>query len=78
MTRQADLLVVGRVATLAGTSGWGWESGVAVAGGRVVATGEESELEALAGPATKRIRIPDGHVAMPGITHTYAMKTGMS
>lgn len=77
MTRQADLLVVGRVATLAGESGWGWESGVAVAGGRVVATGEESELEALAGPATKRIRIPDGHVAMPGITDAHLHLMGL-
>ena len=44
---RADLIVIGRIATLAGESGWGWQSGLAIADGRVIAVGSESEIEAL-------------------------------
>lgn len=71
MSERADLIISGRVATLSGESGWGWQSGVAAADGRVIAVGGVSELESLAGSSTKRLRIPDGHIAMPGITDAH-------
>ncbi len=68
---RADLIVSGQIATLAGESGWGWQPTLAIAGGRVIGAGPESEIEALAGPSTGRLRIPDGHMAMPGITDAH-------
>ncbi len=69
--RVAELIVTGRVATLAGDLGFGWQPGMAVAGGRVLAVGPEHELEPLAGPRTRRWRLPDEHVVVPGITDAH-------
>jgi predicted amidohydrolase YtcJ len=69
--QRADLIINGRVATLAGDSGLGWEDAIAIAGGRVVATGSLSELEALAGPGTARWQLPTDQVVMPGITDAH-------
>ncbi|HEY7025803.1 MAG TPA: amidohydrolase [Candidatus Limnocylindrales bacterium] len=71
MTQRAELIVSGRIATLSGESSWGWESGVAVAAGHVLAVGGRSELESLASGSTKRLLVPDGYVAMPGITDAH-------
>ena len=71
LTRRADLIIIGRVATLAGDSGWGWQQGVAVAGGRVIGVGPESELEAFAHAGTKWARLGDEHVVLPGITDAH-------
>jgi len=68
---RADLIVIGRVATLAGESGWGWQSGLAIAGGRVIATGPESELESLAASATTTWRLRDDEIVLPGITDAH-------
>ncbi|HLB45034.1 MAG TPA: hypothetical protein VJK49_06560, partial [Candidatus Limnocylindrales bacterium] len=67
----ADLLISGRVATLAGDSGFGWQPGLAVAGGRVVAVGRPDELEALCGPRTARWRLTDDQLVVPGITDAH-------
>jgi predicted amidohydrolase YtcJ len=67
----ADLIITGRIATLATESGWGWESGVAVTNGRIMAVGDESDLEVLAAPGTKRMRVPDGHIVLPGMTDAH-------
>lgn len=77
MSQPADLVISGRVATLAGESGWGWQSGVAIAGGRVVGVGGESELESFTGSSTKRVRLADGHVALPGITDAHLHLMGL-
>ncbi|HYI23671.1 MAG TPA: amidohydrolase [Candidatus Limnocylindrales bacterium] len=71
MTGAADLVIVGRVATLAGDSGLGWQGGIAIAGDRVVAVGGESDLEDLIGPRTERWRLDDDLAVMPGITDAH-------
>ena len=68
---RAELIIIGRIATLAGESGWGWESGVAIADGRVIGVGAESELESLANGATKWRRLDESHVVLPGITDAH-------
>jgi predicted amidohydrolase YtcJ len=67
----ADLIITGRVATLATDSGWGWQPAVAVTNGRVVAVGAESDLDAFAGARTKRMRVPDDHIVLPGLTDAH-------
>lgn len=71
MSQPADLLISGRVATLAGDHGFGWARGLAIAGGRVLAVGGESDLEHLVGPQTERWRLPDDQIVMPGITDAH-------
>ena len=70
-TPRAERVIVGRVATLAGDSGWGWRSAIAIAGGRVTAVGDESEVGALASPATKWSRLPDDVVVLPCVTDAH-------
>jgi predicted amidohydrolase YtcJ len=67
----ADLVIHGRVATLSGDHGFGWEEGLAIAAGRVLAVGGESELEGLVGPTTERWRLADDQLVMPGITDAH-------
>lgn len=67
----ADLIIEGRVATLAAEAGFGWQAGVAIADGRVVAVGAPAELDSLAGPATTRWRLDDRALVMPGITDAH-------
>ena len=76
----AELIVEGRVATLAGETGFGWQAGVAIADGRVVAVGPPAQLDALAGPGTTRWRLGDGLLAMPGITdaHLHLMSLALA
>lgn len=71
MAARVDLLVTGRIATLAGARGLGWAGAVAVADGVVVAAGRESEVAALAGPATRRLRLGLDRVVLPGITDAH-------
>jgi predicted amidohydrolase YtcJ len=67
----ADLVILGRVATLAGDEGFGWQGGVAIREGRVLVVGGESELEGLIGRGTRTWRLPDELLAMPGITDAH-------
>jgi hypothetical protein len=69
--RRAELIITGRVATLAGHSGFGWQPGLAIAGGRVLAAGPTLELEALADPKTERWHLSDDHAVIPGITDAH-------
>ncbi len=71
MTAAADLLILGRIATLASNAGLGWQNGIAVAGGRVLAVGGEPELAVLAGPRTAVWRLNDDQAVMPGITDAH-------
>ncbi len=66
----ADLVISGRVATLAGESGFGWQSGLAIAGGRVVPLEEGSN-------AVARWQLPDELVVMPSITDAHAHLMGL-
>jgi len=61
-----DAIVVGRIATLAGRAGFGWVEALGIRGGRVVAAGSRSDVEAVAGPGTRRLDPEPGEVVLPG------------
>ncbi len=67
----ARLLLLGRVATLAGASGPAWVDGIAIRHGRVLATGAEADLRHLRGPGTQTWRLGAGRVALPGIVDAH-------
>ena len=77
---RADLLVTGRIATLAGESGPGWVEAVAIAGGRVVAAGSRADVEGLVGSGTRRLALDPGEVAVPGLTdaHLHLAETALA
>jgi predicted amidohydrolase YtcJ len=64
-------VVLGRVATLAGDAGFGWVDGIAIAGGRIIATGRRDEIEALAVMRTRRIELASDEVAIPGLSDSH-------
>jgi hypothetical protein len=66
-----DLLVTGRIATLGGPAGPGWVEALAIAGGRVIAAGTHSDIEALVGPGTRRLAMAPSQVAIPGLTDSH-------
>lgn len=66
-----DLLVIGRIATLAGDQGPGWVEALAIRAGRVVAAGRETEVALLAGSATRRVPLAPDEVAVPGLTDAH-------
>ena len=68
---RAERVIVGRVATLAGHSGWGWQSALAIAGDRVIGVGSEADVTALASRATQWTRLADDVVVLPGITDAH-------
>ena len=69
--RRADLVVTGRIATLAGSGGPGWAEALAILDGRVAAVGSAAAVEALAGPGTRRIDLRPDEVAIPGLTDAH-------
>lgn len=69
--RHADLIITGRVATLAGDAGFGWQHGIAIAAGRVLAVGDPADLDAFVGRGTRRWQLTDEQVVMPGITDAH-------
>jgi predicted amidohydrolase YtcJ len=71
MSRRADLVVVGRIATLAGADGPAWAEAIAVRDGRVVAAGTASDVDAAAGPGTQRLRLAPDEIAVPGLTDAH-------
>ena len=75
-----DLLVVGRIATLAGGDGFGWVEALAIEGGRVVAAGTSADIGALAGPRTRRVRLDSSEVAIPGLTdaHVHLLEAALT
>lgn len=77
---RADLVVEGRIATLAGDAGLGWVEALAISGGRVVAAGNLADVEALAGPRTRRIALAPDDVALPGLTdaHLHLAECGLA
>ena len=76
----AELLVLGRIATLAGDQGPAWVDGIAVSGGRVIAAGTASAVEARSGAGTRRVTLPEDAVAIPGLTdaHLHLAETAMA
>jgi predicted amidohydrolase YtcJ len=71
MRGPADLVIVGRVATLAGEAGFGWADALAIRGGRVVAAGRATEIGGLLGPRTLRIDLAPDEVAIPGLSDAH-------
>lgn len=66
-----DLLVTGRIATLAGDAGFGWVEAIGVRDGRVAFAGKEVDLETRADPHTARIALGTDEVAVPGLTDAH-------
>jgi predicted amidohydrolase YtcJ len=66
-----DMLVTGRIATLAGNSGFGWAEAIGIRGGRIAFAGSEIDLETRADPFTERIRLDPDQVAIPGLTDAH-------
>jgi predicted amidohydrolase YtcJ len=66
-----DALITGRIATLAGDSGFGWVEAVGIRDGRVAFAGSEVDLETRADPFTERIRLEPDQVAIPGLTDAH-------
>lgn len=71
MTRAADLVIAGRIATLAGERGPAWVEAIAVRDGRVVAVGSRDDVEPVLGPSTRRISLAPDEVAVPGLTDAH-------
>jgi predicted amidohydrolase YtcJ len=76
----AELIVTGRIATLAGERGFGWAEAIAIEDGRVVAAGTHDEVDAARGPGTRTIELEPDEVAMPGLTdaHLHLAEVGLS
>jgi predicted amidohydrolase YtcJ len=66
-----ELLIEGRIATLAGAEGWGWVEAIAIDDGRVVASGRAADVVAAEGSRTTRWRLPRQLIVMPGITDAH-------
>src|SRR5205823_5891205 len=64
-TAGADLVVFGRIATLAGDRGFGWADAIAVASGRVIAAGSRDDVEPAVRPGTRRLMIGPHLVVLP-------------
>lgn len=68
-----DLLVIGRIATLAGDGAddLGMVEAIAIEGGRILAAGRKGDVERLAGPAARRIVLGEDEVVIPGLTDAH-------
>jgi predicted amidohydrolase YtcJ len=67
----AELIIEGRIATLAGEEGFGWQAALSIGQGIVLGAGSAAEMEAMAGPRTERWRLPGDVLVMPGITDAH-------
>lgn len=70
-TSAPELIITGRIATLAGTAGFGWVDAIAVQDGRVTASGSTTDVQRLAGAATRWLRLDPGEVVLPGTTDAH-------
>lgn len=68
---RADLVVRGRVATLAGDDGPGWVDALAIAHGRVIAAGRMDDVASLVGPRTEILDLGPDRAAIPGLTDSH-------
>jgi predicted amidohydrolase YtcJ len=66
-----DTLVTGRIATLAGETGFGWVEAIGIRDGRIAFAGTEVDLETRADPFTQRIPLEPDQVAIPGLTDAH-------
>jgi predicted amidohydrolase YtcJ len=70
------MLLTGRIATLAGESGFGWVEAIGIRDGRVAFAGSEVYLETRADPFTERIVLDPDEVAIPGLTDAHLHLAG--
>ena len=75
-----DLIVVGRIATLASASGFGWVEALAISGGRVRAIGAAADVLGLAAAGTTVWRLAADKAVVPSITdaHLHLAAAAMS
>jgi predicted amidohydrolase YtcJ len=75
-----DMLITGRIATLAGDEGYGWVEAIGISDGRIAFAGTEVYLETRADPFTERIRLETDQVAIPGLTdaHLHLVQAAMA
>jgi len=66
-----DAIVTGRVATFAGSSGFGWVEAVGIRDGRIAFAGSAVDLETRADPHTRRFDLDPGEIAIPGLTDAH-------
>lgn len=66
-----ETLITGRIASLAGPSGFGWVEAVGISDGRVAFAGSEIDLETRADPFTRRIVLEPDEIAIPGMTDAH-------
>ena len=66
-----EMLITGRIATLAGDDGFGWVEAIGIRDGRVAFAGSEVDLETRADPHTERIVLEPDQVAIPGLTDAH-------
>jgi predicted amidohydrolase YtcJ len=71
VTRRPDLIVLGRIASLAGEEGFGWQEGIAILDGRIIAIGSRLDIVALAGAGTRMMALAPGQVALPSVTDAH-------
>ncbi|HEV8281114.1 MAG TPA: amidohydrolase [Candidatus Limnocylindrales bacterium] len=75
-----DMLITGRIATLAGDAGFGWVEAIGIRDGRIAFAGTEVYLETRADPFTERIQLEPDQVAIPGLTdaHLHLVQAAMA
>jgi predicted amidohydrolase YtcJ len=73
-----DALITGRIATLAGETGFGWVEALGIRAGRVAFAGTEVALETRADPHTERIALEPDEVAIPGLTDAHLHLAGVA
>ena len=66
-----DALITGRIATLAGSIGFGWVDAIGIRNGRVAFAGSAVDLETRTGPYTERLVLEPDQVAVPGLTDAH-------
>ena len=62
-----DVLVSGRIATLAGAAGFGFVEAIGIKDHRVAFAGSAVDLESRADPHTERFELEPGEIAIPGL-----------
>ncbi|MFM2106689.1 MAG: hypothetical protein RL338_1721, partial [Chloroflexota bacterium] len=66
-----DVLVTGRIATLAGATGFGWVEAIGIAGGRVAVAGSVADVRSAATSVGRRLALPPDELAIPGLTDAH-------
>jgi hypothetical protein len=68
---RAERILIGRIASLRGTTGLGWVEALAIGQGRVLAAGTRASVEALAGPDTLTWVLPPALAVTPSFTDAH-------